>query len=247
MSWRIPVCYEDAWLIAVNKPAGLLVHRSRIDKEATRFALQIVREMTGRYVHPVHRLDKPTSGVLLFAFDKEVARKVGEAFISRRVHKRYLAVVRGYTGERGVIDYPLKEVLDKMTDAKAQEGKPPQEAVTRYQTLARAELPIPVSRYPAARYSLVELAPETGRKHQLRRHMKHIFHPIVGDTKYGRTEHNNLFRRHFDCHRLLLHAHTLQLPHPATGEVLKIEAPLPDSFRNVIERVFPSDREGQGF
>jgi tRNA pseudouridine65 synthase len=226
MDEALRVLYRDEHFIAVDKPSGLLVHRSWIDKEATRFALQTVREMTGRYVHPVHRLDKPTSGVLLFAFDKETARRFGEMFAGGGVKKSYLAVVRGYVEASGCIDHPLKEVPDKMTDAKARTDKEAQSAVTRYERVATLQLPIPVSRYPVARYSLVRLWPETGRKHQLRRHMKHIFHPIVGDTKYGRTEHNRLFRERFGCHRLLLHAFAVDLRHPVTGEPLCIEAPL---------------------
>ena len=229
----LEILYRDEKIVAVNKPSGLLVHRSWIDKEATAFALQMVRDMTGRYVHPVHRLDKPTSGVLLFAFDRETARRMGELFGEGSVRKRYIAVVRGYTEEEGTIDYPLKELLDKMTDARVKTDKAAQSAVTRYRRSATLELPIAVSRYPVARYSLVELFPETGRKHQLRRHMKHIFHPIVGDTKYGRTEHNRLFRKHFDSHRLLLHAASVRFPHPVRGETLEIEAPLPEDFAKI--------------
>lgn len=233
MSEPLEILYEDERIVAVNKPSGLLVHRSWIDREATAFALQMVRDMTGRYVHPVHRLDKPTSGVLIFAFDKETARRMGELFLAGSVRKRYVAVVRGYTDETGVIDYPLREVLDKMTDAKARTDKEAQRAVTGYRRLATMELPVPVSRYPVARYSLVELFPETGRKHQLRRHMKHIFHPIVGDTKYGRTEHNRLFRERFDSHRLLLHASTVFFPHPVYGDPIEIDAPMPEDFAKI--------------
>ena len=203
--------------------------------------------MTGRYVHPVHRLDKPTSGVLLFAFDKEAARRLGEAFAAGRVKKSYHAVVRGHVKNGGRIDYPLKEILDKMTDAKARTDKAAQPAVTLYRPLGHLTLPIPVSRYPEARYTLLELLPQTGRKHQLRRHMKHIFHPIVGDTKYGRTEHNRLFREHFDSHRLLLHAATMTLEHPKGGRLLSIEAPWPEDFGK-IARLFgtisPKSKEG---
>jgi len=234
----LPVLYEDRWLIAVNKPSGLLVHRSWIDKEATQFALQTVRNMTGRYVYPVHRLDKPTSGVLLFAFEKAVAVRLGEMFAEHGIQKRYLAVVRGHTAKEGVIDYPLKEVLDKMTDARAQKNKPPQSALTRYERLATVTLPVRVSRYPEARYSLLSLWPQTGRKHQLRRHMKHIFHPIVGDTKYGRGEHNRLFRRLFETHRLLLHAADLHLRHPVTGEALDVRAPLEGEMATLIKWLF---------
>ncbi|WP_456452265.1 pseudouridine synthase, partial [Hydrogenimonas sp.] len=154
------------------------------------------------------------------------ARRLGEAFAAGEVKKRYLAVVRGHVMAEGRIDYPLKEVLDKMTDAKARTDKAPQSAVTRYRPLGRLTLPVPVGCYPEARYTLLELCPETGRKHQLRRHMKHIFHPIVGDTKYGRTEHNRLFRERFGCHRLLLHAAAMEFAHPLSGERLRIEAPL---------------------
>jgi len=236
MDGQLEILYRDEWLVAVNKPSGLLVHRSWIDKDETRFALQMVRDQIGQYVHPVHRLDKPTSGVLLFALDSETAKRLGEAFESGAVSKEYLAVVRGYIGEAGVIDYPLKEILDKMTDAKARKDKEAQEAVTAYERLAAVELPIPVGRYETARYSLVKLRPETGRKHQLRRHMKHLLHPIVGDTKYGRTEHNNLFREQFGCHRLLLASTEMRLPHPVTGEPLRISARPGEMFEAIMRR-----------
>jgi len=236
MPETLEILYRDAWLVAVNKPSGLLVHRSWIDKDETRFALQMLRDQIGQRVYPVHRLDKPTSGVLLFALDAETARKIGESFENGSVRKEYLAVVRGYTGEKGRIDYPLKEVLDKMTDAKARTDKEAQEAVTLYERLATVELPLPVGRYATARYSLLRLRPETGRKHQLRRHMKHLLHPIVGDTKYGRTEHNNLFRKHFGCRRLLLAATVMELFHPVHGEPLRICASCGDEFEAVAAR-----------
>ena len=237
MDERLEILYRDEWIVAVNKPSGLLVHRSWIDKDETRFALQMVRDQIGRYVYPVHRLDKPTSGVLLFALDAETAKRLGALFESGEVRKEYLAVVRGYTDKAGLIDYPLKEILDKMTDAKARKDKEAQKAVTAYECLATVELPIPVGRYGSARYSLVRLRPETGRKHQLRRHMKHLLHPIVGDTKYGRTEHNNLFREHFGCHRLLLASTAMDLPHPVTGKRLRITASPGDVFCMVMERL----------
>ncbi len=236
MDETLDILYRDTWLVAVNKPGGLLVHRSWIDKDETRFAMQMVRDRIGQYVYPVHRLDKPTSGVLLFALDPDTARRVGETFEKGEVHKEYLAVVRGYTDEAGRIDYPLKELHDKMTDAKARKDKEAQEAVTVYERLATVELPIPVGRYQSARYSLVKLLPETGRKHQLRRHMKHLLHPIVGDTKYGRTEHNNLFREHFGCHRLLLASTKMRLPHPVTGEPLCITASPGEHFEDILKR-----------
>ena len=231
----LQILYQDDYLVAINKPSGLLVHRSMIDRHETQFAIQILRDQIGRYVYPLHRLDKPTSGVLLFALSSEMAREMTELFSERETSKEYLAVVRGYTDESGCIDYPLKEVLDKMTDRKARTDKEPQEAVTEYLRLGTVELPYPVSRYPVARYSLVRLLPKSGRKHQLRRHMKHIMHPIVGDTKYGRGEHNQLFRKKFDCHRLLLHASKLTFKHPVTGELLCITAPLDTMFAGLVK------------
>jgi tRNA pseudouridine65 synthase len=137
-----------------------------------------------------------------------------------------------------VIDYPLKEELDKIADAAADQNKPAQEAVTHYQRLATAELLYPVGRYSSARYSLLELQPKTGRKHQLRRHMKHIFHPIVGDTTHGDGKHNSLFREQFECQRLLLHANTLQFTHPYSAEILHLVAPLPLDFAPLVDKLF---------
>ena len=232
---RLEIIYLDEHIVAINKPSNLLVHRSWIDKEETRFAMMMVRDQIGQYVYPVHRLDKPTSGVLLFALSKEMARSLSELMQEGGFKKEYLAVVRGYTDEKGEIDYALKEVLDKMTDKKARKDKEPQEAVTLYEKLAQVELPFPVGRYDTTRYSLVHLKPQTGRKHQLRRHMKHILHPIVGDTKYGRGEHNRFFREEFNCHRLLLHASKLSFIHPLTHEKIVLEAGLDDVFLKVIK------------
>lgn len=233
----LEVLYHDEHLIAINKPAGLLVHRSEIDRHETRFAIQLLRDQIGQRVFPLHRLDKPTSGVLLFALNADVARLMMERFMGDAVRKRYLAVVRGYADEQGVIDYPLKEELDRMTDSRAQQGKAAQPAVTEYQRLATVELPYPVGRYTTARYSLLRVTPRTGRKHQIRRHMKHIFHPIIGDTTHGDGRQNDFFRERFDCHRLLLAATALMLPHPVTNEPLLIEAPLEADYQRIIDRL----------
>ncbi len=230
----LEILYKDEYLVVINKPSGLLVHKSPIDKRETAFALQMVRDQIGQWVYPVHRLDKPTSGVLVFALSSAVASKLSEQFRADQVHKSYLAVVRGYVPKEGVIDYNLKVLLDKKADKDRSENKAPQEAITHYHRIATVELPFPVSRYPVARYSLVRLLPKTGRKHQLRRHMKHIFHPIVGDTKYGRGEHNQLFRTHFNCHRLLLHAESIDFVHPVTEESLAIRAGVDEVFARVL-------------
>ncbi len=232
----LEIIYRDEWLVAINKPAGLLVHRSMIDRYETQFAVQVLRDQIGQRVYPVHRLDKPTSGVLLFALDADTARQMGEIFTQRATEKCYLAVVRGYCAAEGVIDYPLKEQLDKMTDGKADQQKPPQPAVTVYQRLNQVELPHAVGRYATARYSLLQLQPQTGRKHQLRRHMKHIFHPIVGDTSHGDGKHNTLFREQLNCRRLLLHAETLSFTHPHQQQLIVLKAGLDGAFSAVLQR-----------
>ncbi len=234
----LDILYQDEQLIAINKPAGLLVHRSMIDRHETQFALQMVRDQIGQRVYPVHRLDKPTSGILLFALSSEIAGLMTEIFTARETQKEYLAIVRGYSDMHQVIDYPLKEVLDKMTDRQAKQNKAAQNAVTEYQRLATVELSYAIGRYPTARYSLIKARPKTGRKHQIRRHMKHIFHPIVGDTTHGDGRHNQLFRDAFDCQRLLLHAAILGFVHPLSGDSVLINAPLDKSFSHMVE-MFP--------
>ncbi len=228
------ILYRDEVLVAVNKPSGLLVHRSPIDRRETRFALQEVRDRIGAHVYPVHRLDKPTSGVLLFALDEQVAQQLSGAFRYGKISKSYLAVVRGYVEEEGMINHPLRQMLDTKEQKRRGVTKEAQEARTYYRQLATVELPYPVSRYPVARYSLVRLTPYTGRKHQLRRHMKHIFHPIVGDTKHGRGEHNRLFREKFGIDRLLLHAEQMRLVHPITGEDLVFQACPDEAFQKAM-------------
>ena len=227
---QLEILYQDEYLIAINKPSGLLVHKSMIDRHETRFAIQILRDQIGQYVYPLHRLDKPTSGVLLFALDKERAREMSKLFRSRAVKKNYIAIVRGYTKEEETIDYPLKEILDKMTDKKADPDKEAQEAITQYKRLDTVELPLQIGRYDTARYSLLSITPHTGRKHQLRRHLKHIFHPIVGDTTHGDLRHTKAFREKLDSHRLLLHANSVQFQHPLTKKILHIQAGFDETF-----------------
>ncbi len=204
LSEQLPIIYQDKYLVAINKPSGLLVHRSMIDRHETRFAMQMVRDQIGQRVYPLHRLDKPTSGVLLFALSPEVAKLAGEQFQQHSVSKSYLAIVRGVTDEKGLIDHALREQLDKITDRKAQKDKPAQDAITHYRRLADIELPVCIDRYPTSRYSLLQLTPETGRKHQIRRHLKHISHPIIGDAKHGKGKHNRYFARHLAVYYCLV-------------------------------------------
>lgn len=231
----LDILYRDDRLIAIDKPSGLLVHRSLIDKHETRFALQLLRDQIGQQVYPLHRLDKPTSGVLLFALDTDAARGMGVLFEANAVHKNYLAVVRGFTQTEERIDYALRERPDRMTDVRARQDKPPQPAVTEYRRLATLELPVNDGRHPTSRYSLLSVRPCTGRKHQIRRHLKHIFHPIIGDTTHGDGRHNRRFRVQFQCRRLLLAANMLSFTHPYTETRIEIRAPLDAEYHRVIE------------
>jgi tRNA pseudouridine65 synthase len=185
----------------------------------------------------VHRLDRPTSGALLFGLTPEAAQTLCQSFIAGEVAKTYLAVVRGVTAAEGVIDYPLFEEPDRLADPFAAPDKEAQSAVTGYRRLAETELLFAVGRHPTSRYSLAEAHPRTGRRHQLRRHFKHLFHPIIGDTKYGEGRHNRLFREAFDCHRLLLAAVELTFPHPASGRPLTVCVPPDTSFTRLIDQL----------
>lgn len=228
----LPILFQDEWLIAVHKPAGLLVHRTDLDRHETRFALQILRDQIGRPVWPVHRLDKGTSGILLFALDKDVGRAMSGLFEAGEVAKRYLAVVRGHPAEAGEIDHPLVPMTDGHAGVAA--GRPAQPAITRYRRLATVELPYQVDRYPTSRYALMELTPLTGRWHQLRRHMKHIAHPIIGDATHGKGRHNRLFQELFGCRRLLLAAVEMGFRHPVSGEVILLTTPPAPDFASVL-------------
>lgn len=231
---QLQVVYEDDALIVINKPSGLLVHRSEIDRRETRFALQLVRNMVGHRVYPVHRLDKPTSGILVFAKTPEVASLVVEQWRQREVDKRYLAIVRGYMPEFIHLDKAMSPPVDKF--AKHERIKPEQEAITDFRSLAQVELAIEIDKYPQSRYSLVEALPKTGRKHQIRRHLKHLAHPIIGDARYGKGKHSRYFRDHFEAPRLLLHAWQLSMQHPLTDEPLVFTAPLDNVWRRLMVR-----------
>jgi len=225
--------YRDRWLLAVHKPAGLLVHRSPIDKHETEFALQYARALNGgAHVYPVHRLDRPTSGLLVFARDPETARSLGKALMAGEVRKTYRAVVRGWPPEQGLIDHPLRDEPDD----KRLKGEPQalRQARTGYRRLATTEIPVAIEGHASSRYSLVELYPETGRKHQLRRHMKHISHPIIGDANHGRGRHNRYFAERFGQGRLMLAATELRFRHPATGALLHLHAEPEASFMQVL-------------
>lgn len=225
----LEIIYRDEHFIAVNKPHGLLVHRSSMASDAREFALQILRNQLGRYVFPAHRLDRKTSGVLLFSLDKDTDSMIQQMFARGEVSKTYLAIVRGYTDDEGTINYPLKR--DNGTF---------QEAVTRYRTLNRAELDYSSHPHNTSRYSLVEVKPDTGRMHQIRRHFAHILHPVIGDRPHGCNKQNRFFKTVFGMDTMLLHASTLGFTHPATEKHILIRAEVHDEFRRMLKLIFQS-------
>lgn len=219
----LDILFRDEHLIAINKPHGLLVHRSSIAADVEVFALQLLRDQVGQAVYPVHRLDRKTGGVLLFAFDKQTEIAMQKRFTANLVRKKYLAVLRGHTPDTEDIDYPLRK-----------ENGTLQEAFTTYRTLNRAELDVPFGNHPTSRYSLVEATPATGRMHQLRKHFAHIFHPIIGDRTHGCNKQNKLFKEKWEMETMLLHASSLTFNHPHSGESIDIKASMQPEFIRVM-------------
>ena len=207
MSERLDILHHDNDVVVINKPSGLSVHRGW-DREPI-VAMTVLRDMLGRHVHPVHRLDRGTSGCLVFALARESIPKLQESIGD----KHYLALVRGHTPDTGRIDHPVPNQHGKRVDA-----------VTEYRRLGTFE-----------RYSLVEARPLTGRLHQIRRHLKHLSHPIIGDVRYGKGEHNRLFRSRFGLHRLALHAHRVDFVQPVSNEVIRVCAPVTEDLRQPLQ------------
>lgn len=225
----LQILYQDAHLIAINKPHGLLVHRSPIATNTDTYAVQELRNQIDQHVYPIHRLDRKTSGVLLFGLKKELITDLMKQFEEHTVSKTYWAILRGYTDDEGTIDYALTN--DK--------GKT-QEALTHYKTLDRTEVPIPFGKHNTSRYSLVEAKPETGRMHQLRKHFAHILHPIIGDRPHGCNKQNKLFLEKWNMNTMLLHAQQLELNHPVSNKRICIKAEPSDEFKRMLETLMLS-------
>lgn len=228
----IPVLYRDDCLVAVHKPAGLLVHRNAHAGQEP-FLLQLLRDQLGQRVYPVHRLDRPTSGLLIMALSPAAASVLARQFARQEIDKTYLAVVRGFAPECGCIDAPLR------ADSGAR-----QEARTEFTRLATTEMPTAVGRYATARFSLVRIHPRTGRTHQIRRHFAHIRHPVIGDVLRGDGRQNRFFRQHFGLHRLLLASVAVSFAHPETEKSISLTCP-PSSEMSQLFRALGWPAENQ--
>ncbi len=222
---ELEILFRDEHLVAINKPPGLLVHRTRIAEEKKYFALQLLRNQLKQRVYPVHRLDRKTSGVLIFALSKEVSAAMSVQFREQQMQKMYRAIVRGYIEAEALIDYALKK--EKVGEL--------QEAQTRYRCLAQIEIDQAVGPYPRSRYSLAEIHPLTGRMHQIRRHFAHIRHPIVGDRPHGDWRHNKMFKEVLGIPHMLLHARQLNFAHPVHFGAVQIIAPYFESFTKALQ------------
>ena len=236
MAEELPILYHDEQIVVIDKPSNLLVHRSEIDRHETRFAIQVLRDQIGQRVWPAHRLDRGTSGILLFGLSKEMASLLGRQFEAGTVGKTYRAVVRGHPPEEGRIDHPLSRQRDPYEFVGERSSTEAQDALTHFRRLAEIELPVAVDRYPCSRYALLELIPITGRRHQLRRHLKHIAHPIIGDSTYGKGRHNRYFAEHLGCQRLLLACTGLSFIHPVTQIALTLKRPVSGEFAATLAR-----------
>lgn len=225
----LTLLHVDEHVVAIDKPAGLLVHPSGLAAGERDAALGRLRDLLGERVYPVHRLDRATSGVVLFARSPDDARVLAHAFATGQVAKRYLALVRGWPEPDGVIEHPLARDPER-----AAAGQVLLEARTRWTRLGRVEWPFAVdARHPSTRYALVEARPETGRRHQIRRHLRHAAHPLIGDTTHGKGAHNRAVAAWLGVTRLWLHAAEITIRHPRSDAPLTIRAPLGPEWRTL--------------
>ena len=223
------ILHEDEDLIAIAKPTGILVHRTPMSED-TVFVLQILRDQLRQKVYAAHRLDRATSGVLMFGKHEKIATLMGQLFMQQKVEKTYHALVRGWVEDQGVIDYALKDEETRVII--------PQKAITHYTCIGKSEIDEAIgNKYSTARFSLVSIQPQTGRRHQIRKHFAHIFHPIIGDRRHGDVKHNNFFRDSWGFDRMMLHASNVQFVHPVSGESLSITCPVDEIFLKVVNQV----------
>lgn len=230
----LEIVFENDLLVAINKPHGLLAHRSVLARDAKQFAVQQLRNQIGQHVFPIHRLDRKTAGVMVFCKQKQYLDSYFSLFRERQVDKTYHAIVRGFTKDEGVIDYAL-----------INEKGQTQEAITKFRTIDRFELDLPFGKYQTSRYALVEAKPETGRMHQIRKHFAHIFHPIIGDRPHGCNKQNKLWKEHWAMDKMLLHASETQFTDPVSNEQLIIKAAYQTVFQNSLDMLVENSKKDQ--
>ena len=230
----LEIVFENDLLVAINKPHGLLAHRSALARDAKQFAVQQLRNQIGQHVFPIHRLDRKTAGVMVFCKQKQYLDNYFSLFRERQVDKTYHAIVRGFTEDEGVIDYAL-----------INEKGQTQEAITKFRTIDRFELDLPFGKYKSSRYALVEAKPETGRMHQIRKHFAHIFHPIIGDRPHGCNKQNKLWKEQWAMDKMLLHARAIQFTDPVSNECLIIKAGYQTVFQNSLDMLVGNSKKDQ--
>ncbi len=216
------ILYQDSHLVVVNKPAGMLVHRSSLSRGDEEYLLQKVRDIVGYHLYPVHRLDRPTSGVVLFALSPSVAAALQQQFANKAVEKIYYAFVRGWMGEPTLHEREVKTEKGKLV-----------EATTHFAPLHHIEYPIATDRYATARYTVVRCEPSTGRWHQIRQHLAQLRHYIINDRVHGDGKQNKLITNYLGVSEMFLHARSLAFTHPESGKRVEVVAPFPEWWRSV--------------
>ena len=221
---KLEIVFDDMHIIGINKPPNIAVHKSKVVGNQDVFVLQLLRNQVGYKVYPIHRLDSKTSGVLLFAKSSQDVANFQQLFYTKNIKKDYLAIVRGFFPEKQTLDYGLK----------TEDGKI-QEAITSFSLINKYELPIPFGKHSSSRYSLISCAPLTGRTHQIRRHLAHLNHPIIGDRPHGCNKQNKLFKERWDMYSMLLHAKSVSFIHPITNQKMHIEAKVSGEFKRMLD------------
>jgi len=226
MESNLEILYQDEHIIAVNKPHGMLVHKSRIAKDETVFVLQTLKNQINKWVIPANRLDRQTGGVLLFSLNENTDKLLKKMFAENKISKTYLCLVRGFPPISGTINHDLMKENGNI-----------QNATTEFETILNFELPIEVSRYPQSRYSIVKAHPITGRFHQIRRHFAKERYYIIGDKPHGECKQNKMYEQRFELNTMLLHCYELIFEHPISNEKLKIRAKLQAPFTSTIKKI----------
>lgn len=225
----LSILFEDPYILAILKPNNMLVHHSAManNKLEEKSMVQLLQIQLNKKLYPLHRLDRKTSGIILFAKEKENIKAFQELFINNEIQKTYYGLVRGFIPESGKIDSPVK----------GRDANKHKDALTYFERLETFEVPIKVGPYNSSRYSIVKLTPKTGRLHQLRIHMNKISHPLIGDPKYGDRFHNRMFEEKFYNEAMFLHAKTLEFKHPFTEEKLVLKADFPTNWTRIITEI----------